>query len=237
MSVTLWVLICINPFEMQEILQIKTPLTSISDEKIIEGIKNVQEENELKFFQYEFYNRFAGYIYKVALYKFRNFNDPDFLAREVLQKTFITAYEKIFKFKFPSGSSPKDHTKIIKAWLGRIAENESKKAIGKTVNENIEYDTLNLPEPSYDQFEDIYGEPIKETPNEFRNKLQLALNVLSVKEKHIILTYAGEDCIDSDKHLSKSALNYLCQYYETTSASIRQCKKRALDKIKKSCFE
>jgi len=224
---------------MDEILHIKTQLTTLSDEKLLDGLRATLETKELAQLQFEFYNRFSGYLYKVALQKFRNFRDPKFLAEEVLQSTFITAFEKIGKFKLPVKSLPSDHSKIIKAWLGKIATNESKKAIGKIINDKIEYDTLNLPEPEYDHFEDIYGEPVAEVPNEFRQKLQAAMNMLSEKEKHIILTYADEGCIGTNRkqHISDSTLQYLCEYYQTTTDAIKQCKKRALDKIKKYCFE
>lgn len=224
---------------MDEILHIKTQLTTMSEEKLIESLKVTLESKELTQLQFEFYNRFSGYIYKVALQKFRNFKDPKFLSEEVLQNTFITAFEKVGKFKLPVKSLPSDHSKIIKAWLGKIATNESKKATGKVVNDKIEYDTLNLPEPEYDQFEYIYGETIPDVPNEFRQKLQAAMNLLSEKEKHIILTYADEGCIGTNRklHISDSTLQYLCEYYQTTTDAIKQCKKRALDKIKKFCFE
>lgn len=224
---------------MDEILPIKTQLTTMSDEKLLEGLRSTLETRELTQLQFEFYNRFSGYLYKVALQKFRNFREPKFLSEEVLQNTFITAFEKVGKFRLPEKSLPTDHSKIIRVWLGKIATNESKKAIGKIVNDRIDYDTLNLPEPEYDQFEDIYGEPITDVPNEFRQKLQAAMNLLSEKEKHIILTYADEGCIGTNRkqHISDSTLQYLCEYYQTTTDAIKQCKKRALDKIKKHCFE
>lgn len=224
---------------MDEILPIKTQPTTLSDEKLLEGIKSTIEDKEKTQLQFEFYNRFAGYIYKAALQKFRNFKDPKFLAEEVLQHTFITAFEKIGKFKFPAKSVDADHSKIIKAWLGKIAVNESKKAIGKIVNDKVDYESLNLPEPEYDQFEEIYGEKIEAVPNEFHQKLQGALNLLSEKEKHILLTYADEGCIGTNRrqHISDSTLQYLCEYYKTTTDAIKQCKKRALDKIKKHCFD
>jgi RNA polymerase sigma factor (sigma-70 family) len=224
---------------MDEILHIKTQLTTLSDEKLLEGLKSTLEDKESTQLQFEFYNRFSGYIYKVALQKFRNFREPKFLAEEVLQTTFITAFQKIGKFNLPMKSLPKEHGTIIKAWLGKIAINESKKAIGKIIDDKIEYDTLKLPDPEYDQFENIYGEPVAEVPNEFRQKLQGAMNLLSEKEKHIILTYADEGCIETNRkqHISDSSLQYLCEYYQTTTDAIKQCKKRALDKIKKYCFE
>jgi hypothetical protein len=68
-------------------------------------------------------------------------------------------------------------------------------------------------------------------------KLKLALNELHEKDRHILLTYADEYCIDNTQHLSDNAMDFLCSAHETNSANIRQRKKRALDKLKKNLFE
>jgi len=114
---------------MEEILRSEVNKTTFSLEMLIEGLKSTRDEVELRQLQFRFYRLFSGYLYKAALQKFRNFRDPNFLAEEVLQKTFITALDKIKagKFKFPARAEAADHDKIIKAWLGRIATNESKK--------------------------------------------------------------------------------------------------------------
>jgi RNA polymerase sigma factor (sigma-70 family) len=223
---------------MEEILDTKTRLKKMSTQVLVQSLKNNPDKSELTLLQFEFYNRYSGYIYKVAIQKFRNFRETEFLAEEVLQSVFITAFRKINEFEFPAQANESDYLKIIKAWLGKIGNNESKKAMGRIINDKIEYDSLNLPEPEYNQFEEIYGERSSEIPNEFRQKLQAAMNQLSEKEKHIILTYANEGCIETGgrKHISDSTLQYLCEYYQTTTDAIKQCKKRSLDKIKKYCF-
>jgi|GEM_PF-871155 len=224
---------------METTLHPPSSLREMTEKELIEGIQDNLEGKELTLLEFEFYHRFAEYIYKICLYKFRNFGDTEFLARDVLQNTFITAFRKIGKFKFPIKSLAIDHGKIIRAWLGTIANNETKKSMGKIIDNKIEYDSLNLPEPDYDQFENIYGEPIAAIPNMFSQKLQTAMNQLSEKEKDVIITYAREGCINTNrhKHISDSALQYLCEYYKTTAEAIKQCKKRALDKIKIICFE
>ncbi|MDE3234539.1 MAG: sigma-70 family RNA polymerase sigma factor [Bacteroidota bacterium] len=221
---------------MQEILLTPTPFNKEPDERVITGLQNVSDPSELKYFQFEFYTRYAGYVYKAALHHFRLYDQTQYLASELLQKVFIKAFEKIGRFAFPAKAIPSEYTKIIKAWLGKIAFNESRKVIGQIINDQIEYTDI-LPDHCYDQFDDIMGAAEEEVPNEFQQILQEAMNQLSKKELDVILTYAGEGCINSTKHLSKNALRYLCEYYETTPEAIRQCKKRALDKIKKHCFK
>ncbi len=224
---------------METILNTQTTLRELTEKELIEGLQTILEEKDRRLHEFEFYHRFAEYIYKVSLHKFRNFGDTEFLARDVLQNTFITAFRKIGKFKFPGKSLPVDHGKIIRAWLGKIANIEGKKSMAKVIDSKIEYDSLNLPEPEYDQFEDIYGDPVTAIPNEFSLKLQSAMNQLSEKEKDVIMTYAREGCINTNwsRHISDEALQYLCEYYKTTVEAIKQCKKRALEKIKKACFE
>ncbi len=87
-----------------------------------------------------------------------------------------------------------------------------------------------------DLFDSLYREPEIEISNRFKNKLQNAMNLLSEKQKHIILVYANEGCIDSRLHLSDMSLKELCTIYETTPDNIKHIKKRTLDKIKKICF-
>lgn len=224
---------------MNQLLLLKTNLSSLSDHDLVKSLQAGGEQYDLKTLQFEFYSRYAGHIYKAALYDFRNYRDPESLAKEVIQLTFTVALKKISEFTFPFGSTPDDTKKIIKAWIGRIAENQTKKAIGELINDKIDYDSLKMPEPIYDHFENIYGEPIPEIPNEFRQKLQEAMGTLSEKERHIIRTYAGEGCIltNGKKHISDASLKYLCEYYKTTTDAIKQCKKRALDKIKKICYQ
>lgn len=222
---------------MQETLQVKTPFKTLTDAEVVAGIQVSKDEKELKLLQYEFYNRFAPYIYKVGSLKCRNFQDSDAMVREILQLTFIIAYKTIGKFTFPEGILPEKCKLVLKAWLGKIANREFLKEIGKRVDEHVDFDTLNIPEPSYDPFAILVGGDDTEVPNEFRLKLQEAMNELSEQDKHIVLTYAGEGCIDTKLHLSTNAMNYLCEYYKTTPEAIRQRKKRSLDKIKSICFK
>ena len=222
---------------MEETLHEKTPFKTLTDAEVVAGIQVSNNEKEVKFFQYEFYNRFAPYIYKVGSQKCRNFQDSDSMAREILQLTFIIAYKTIGKFTFPEGIQPEKCKLVIKAWLGKIANREFLKELGKRIDENVDIDTLNIPEVVYDPFAILTGDHKVEVQSEFRSKLQEAMNELSEQDKHIVLTYAGEGCINTNLHLSTNAMNYLCEYYKTTSEAIRQRKKRALDKIKSICFK
>ncbi len=222
---------------MQGIKHLNPMESSFSDLQIIEGLKNDNDLKELRQFQNLFFHKFKGYIYKVAIHRCLNFHDPQELATDITQETFINAFRKIKDFDLSKETDPNKHEVVIKAWLGRIANNCFNKEYAKRKNEVYLDDLKTKPvEESFDLFESLYGDDPIEIPSEFRIKLQNAMNLLTEEQKHIVLTYAGEGCINSKQHLSTEAMNFLCKTHSTSSDNIRQIKKRALDKIKKNCF-
>ncbi|RIH66188.1 sigma-70 family RNA polymerase sigma factor [Mariniphaga sediminis] len=202
---------------------------------LVDKIKN-GDEKEVKIAQTRFYKIFAGYVYKLAVQSCSNFVDPNFLAKEVVQNTFIKAFDYLPNFTFKSGIKDEEANKIIKALLGQIGNKVLLNTIAEYINEKrcnkkIEIEELKIFE---NEDEELNVQPIS---NIFMKKLQSALNDLKEKDKHIVLTYAAEDCIDNTRHISENAMEFLCSAHKTTSANIRQRKKRALDKIKSKCFE
>jgi len=209
--------------------------TETTDVELIEKIKNGSTK-EVQIAQFQFYKRYAGYIYKIALQGCSNFSEPQFFAKEVLQKTFIKVFEYIHNFKLKDGLDDNQINKIIKAWLGKISNKVFLNTIGDYQKEQIRFKFLEpenyLIEGSNDEIQES-----SQISNIFMQKLQLALNELNEKDRHILLTYADEYCIDNTQHLSDSAMDFLCSVHETNSANIRQRKKRALDKLKGNLFE
>ena len=209
--------------------------TETTDVELIEKIKNGSTK-EVQIAQSQFYKRYAGYIYKIALQGCSNFSEPQFFAKEVLQKTFIKVFEYIHNFKLKDGLDDNQINKIIKAWLGKISNKVFLSTIGDYQKEQIRFKFLEpenyLIEGSNDEIQES-----SQISNIFMQKLQLALNELNEKDRHILLTYADEYCIDNTQHLSESAMDFLCSVHETNSANIRQRKKRALDKLKGNLFE
>ena len=208
--------------------------TETTDIELVEKIKKGSIK-EVQLVQSQFYKRYAGYIYKIALQGCSNFSDPEFFAKEILQKTFIKAFEYIHKFNLKDDLDDKQTNKIIKAWLGKIGNKVFLSTIGDYQKEQSRF---KLPEPeNYLEEGDKEIEEPPEISNIFMQKLKLALNELNEKDRHILLTYADEYCIDNTQHLSDNAMDFLCSVHETNPANIRQRKKRALDKLKKNLFE
>lgn len=222
---------------MQITLQTRPIKISLTDQQIIDGLKNADDGEKHRLFQHSFYYNYVNDVFNKTIRKCRNFSDAEQLTKDITQETFIRAFGNIHKFSLPVVAEPKQHRAIIMKWLLVIANNCFKKEYAKRINESSYDDIVEIiGEPTYEPFEND-GESLQmEIPNPFRLKLQNALNLLTEREKHIITEYADEECIDSKRHLSDKSMKYLCALYETTPENIRQIKKRALDKIKKSCF-
>lgn len=213
----------------------ETPLKKISDAEIMEGLKNVSDPRELKFYENEFYLRYVSYVFKVAMGVCRNFRGSEDLARDVTQETLIKAFGAVKRFK--TSENDKLITPKIKAWLGKIANNVFLKLYLQLINNQVDIESLQIEEQSYEIFEDMF-DPVEDMDlSEYELLFNDAMNLLKEIDKHIILTYAEENCLNTTQHLSDSAMKLLCETYKTTSDNIRQRKHRAYKKIKTFCLK
>lgn len=222
------------------VVTIKNPILMniLTDRELIEALQYEKTKDEVNSLMTQFFNRYSGYVYKVAFQKCRNFNDAVDLANDIVQETFRSILESKNKFAFPANTPDNECPYVVKGWLGRIANNCFNKEYARKLNtDSIDEIFSCLTEPCFDIFNSLYEDPGIEVPNHFQTKLQEALNSIKKdRDKHILLTYAHEGCIDSNKHLTPNAMEYLCKLYDTTSDNIRQIKKRTLDKVKLICF-
>lgn len=239
-----WVYIAIEKsikksFTMELTISMQTRHQILSDKQLLEAIQNEEDEAELQTLHWEFYNRFAKYVFKVATQSCINngYKDAAYLSKEILQETFIRAVPKLQSFRFREGASDVDCKNLLKGWLGRIANHEFERARKKLPEDTVSMDIIEPNRYSHNPLNAIFDEPVEEVTNVYRQKLQEAMNQLSERDRDIILTCAGEGCLDSSQHLSKESMRDLCKAHNTTSENIRQIKKRALDKIKNICSE
>ena len=105
-----------------DILQSNPIKIKLTIQQIIDGLKET-DENQQRALANVFHKSFASHVYKVALSKCRNFRDAEDLAKDVAQETLIKAFKTIKNFSFPQDTPETEHSYIIKAWLGKIAEN------------------------------------------------------------------------------------------------------------------
>lgn len=246
----------------------------LTEQELIDGFKSGIDN---KYFENVFYKRYAGYLYKGIVEKCKNFLEPEQLAKDVLQETFIRIFKALPKFSLPNSCLVAEHQYIIMGWIGKFADNSFKKVYEQKIQEtSIDVSFTSMDEvicPMCGEFleeekkflicrnkdykvkkEIVYGQPLPENlqsfdlfkelfeqdeivvTNEFRTKLTLAMNELNEKQKHIILTYAGEGCLNSKQHISETTLKELCRTYDTTADNIKHIKNRALKHIKEIIF-
>lgn len=211
---------------------------NLTDQQLVEKLKEEDDEIEYNRLYREFYNRFSNRIYRNACIVCSNFADTSDMAREITQLTFINAEKALFKFKFPEDSKPENHKYIVLGWLGTIANNLFKKEYAKKTDQiSVEEEPQIFVAKEKLDFDKLFNEDLFiETPSKFRLKLQAGMDKLTEREKYILEVYAHEQCIGSKQHLGDKALRELCELYDTNSVNIRQIKKRALDKLKKYCL-
>ena len=214
-------------------------MTALSDKELMEALQSEKTKERFDSLFTQFFNRFKGYVFKVTLHFTRNFSDPEALAKDITQETFRSIFESKAKFKFPVNTSDNEGTARIKGWLGTTAKNHFRKEYARRINiDSIDEILVHLPEPSFNLFDKLYhDDPEVEVSNEFMIKLLKALgSIKKERDKHILLEYALEGCIETGKHLTPDTMEYLCKLYDTTPENIRQVKKRTYYKIKPLCF-
>ena len=108
---------------MEIITQQKSMKVIFTDVQIIEGLKAENNEKMVRTLQDQFYHKYKGYIYKVALRCCIGYHDSQQFAIDITQQTFINALKKIKDFDLSKEKNQDKHQYLIKAWLGRIAFN------------------------------------------------------------------------------------------------------------------
>jgi RNA polymerase sigma factor (sigma-70 family) len=222
---------------MSYTLSHKKSLVCISDRDIVLGLKSSDNETLITNYQYEFYRRYAPYVFKVAIQRCQIFTDAQDFAKEITQLTFIKALKNICKFTIAIGVDDNIFKKMLKAWLGRIANNNFNKLYAEYKNEEVELETIATEEPTYDLFEYLFDPVPEEQPSVVLSLLRDAMDQLKEIDKHIITSYAAENCLYTTQHIRDSTMKILCETYNTTPQNIRQRKNRALKKIKLFCFK
>lgn len=187
-------------------------MNDYSDEDLlmVTSFKNENEKEAQEAFTI-FYNRHKQYLWNLCHKVCRN----SAMAEDVMQNTWMAIYKY--------GHSYNANKSNVKTWMARIAKNEM-------------FDLLKG-EPQFIPLnEDMYSIPNVDVEEEIsissheKKVLEEALNKLSEKEKDILLIYMQYS--DGNRHLPDEVLNELRQGYNTTSESLRQIKKRTLDKVK-----
>jgi RNA polymerase sigma factor (sigma-70 family) len=157
-----------------------------------------------------FYNRHKQFLWNLCYKVCRN----EDLAKDVMQNTWIAIHKYCHTYDAQRSK--------VTTWMSKIARNE--------MCDLFKSETKNIPlnEDIYSISDDNAEDTEFTTPE--KKILEEALNTLSERDKDILRTYMQYS--EGNKHLPDEITNELCRRYSTTSANLRQIKKRSLEKVK-----
>ncbi len=174
----------------------------------------------------KFYDCYKNYLFTVVRNVCKSWEMyGEELVQAVHENTFLKVYEKADSFMIIEDISF-DHQELrMKAWLGKIAYREMLSILQelKKDKEKVDYHEdlsfLEQPEKSGDTqtSEDIL-------------LVEKALNTLSERDRHILITYMMFE--DGKKQLPKSEIERLSEIWNVLPDNMRQIKKRSLAKVK-----
>lgn len=210
-------------------------LTVVSILLLIIACNNESEANELNSL---FYNKFNTRLYKycriVAYKTYGHTNEWEFMAEEIYQETFISAFEQIKSVRFDETWSDEIATKKITGWLCRIAKNKMMDYIQGRTTEKEQFE-------SYKEFVILKLDKGKTFTREVKvnyDKIKIENVFKSFKpiQMDVALLCAQYDCIGKDgvpnkKHLPDDVIKNLCEKYNTNSTNLRKIKERVLAKL------
>jgi|WetSurMetagenome_2_1015567.scaffolds.fasta_scaffold190439_2 RNA polymerase sigma factor (sigma-70 family) len=180
----------------------------------------------------EFYSRHAEYLYGTCLCAHgRTLGESG--AEDLVQNTFIRACEKANTFH-PSDQkgNPNFERAHVRAWLGKIAENLLRDTFRRSVTLVLVADDELEVEDSRDDLSESSeaGEP-ENKPSKSR-LLAEALLQLTDREQDILRLTGLWYCPGKELRIPSGELQKLASTYNTTPVTIRQIRKRAIEKVK-----
>ena len=168
----------------------------------------------------EFYRRYAKYLWKCCLIQCSSLPDGEEVAMDIFQATMEKIYDRANNFHIEKNSG-------LKGYISRIAQNEFHNYFKKY---HLNFSNEEYPETE-DSSEDHEAE-IQIPEIKFENLKQM-LSKLSPKEYKVLITCMNYYQIDNpNSHLPDEEIKKLCIEFNIAPATIRQIKKRSLQKLK-----
>ncbi len=173
----------------------------------------------------DFYYRYKNYLYTIIKKACKSWemygND---LVEATFENTLLTVYAKAESFIVIERIPIENQERRMKAWLGKIANNEMLKLLrdSRTEKDKVEY----IEDLTF--FEDIY-EDIEVPKSQDILLAERALNSLSERERDILVTYLMFQ--DGNKQLPRDEIQKLSDIWNVHSDNLRQIKKRAMSKL------
>jgi RNA polymerase sigma factor (sigma-70 family) len=174
----------------------------------------------------EFYSRHVEYLHRACLYAYGNtLGEPG--VEDLVHNTFIRAYERASTFQASDQKGNPDSERAhVRAWLGKIAENLLRDSFRRTC-------TLTLVTDDELDLENSRNEPrhSEESSTEIQGMAE-ALSTLTEKEQDILRLTALWYRPGKELRIPPDELQKLASVYSTTAVTIRQIRKRAIEKVK-----
>ncbi len=176
----------------------------------------------------EFYNRHKRYVFLTACKATNRLIDDD-ERFDLVQETFIRAFEKAHTFKGAALDDATQERRWARAWLGKIANNllidKMRKKKGILL---LSYDDERV-KPEAEWKRAVTG--LRGSSG--HRLVQEALEQLTEKEQRILrLAALNYSPGDKELRIPDSDLDELATTYNVSKASIRQTKKRAKEKVR-----
>lgn len=177
----------------------------------------------------EFYRRFVGYLYNVCrkccnqiLQHEASSGRNEELASDLVVATLQKVYERAETFNSGEITDREQVRRRIKAWLGRIAHNE----LISWLRRKPEIELREVLE----SYEDV--PPLDDRVSPERQCVREAIEALNEKERTVVLFYMQYyNPSQAHQRVPNHAASELAAVLGTTTANLRQIKRRAFKKI------
>jgi DNA-directed RNA polymerase specialized sigma24 family protein len=205
-------------------------LHSLTDVAIIQLIARREEDEAIAraAFQ-EFYERQEEYLAAVARKVCRQFpGTANELFEAVVQNTFVRVFERANTFDTQKMKASQQAASI-KAWLGRIADNEHKALLKQLVPRTqlsiVEDLAIYEADYAYDPAQESATVPL--SVNEAL--LEEALSILTEAERYILINSMAYE--EEGKYLPSDFITSTCDKFSISKVNFRKIKSLALKKV------
>lgn len=176
-----------------------------------------------------FYERYESYLFGVTRKVCAQFpQSANELFEAVFQNTFMKVYLSAGTFDLSKVKSA-DLSTGIKAWMGRIADNENKLLLRQLRKEPFIQLANDIPISD----EELEAIPVEEQPDEpesyHREVLDQALAALSEVERYVLIQSTAYE--QEGKYLPSSFIDSTCKLWQITRVNFRKIKSTARRKL------
>ncbi|MGI4735885.1 MAG: RNA polymerase sigma factor [Janthinobacterium lividum] len=205
-------------------------LQSLSDVAIIHLIARREEDEATARAAFQaFYERYENYLVAVARKVCRQFpGTANELFEAVLQNTFMRVFERASTFDTQKVRASQQ-VAGIKAWLGRIADNEHKALLKQLVPRTQLSIVEDLAIYEADYVYDPTQEPDTVPLSVKEALLEEALSILTESERYILLNSLAYE--EEGKYLPSAFIASTCETFSISKVNFRKIKSLALKKV------